>query len=476
MGTIIKGGRVVTASDSFEADVRIDGEKITAIGKNLEAGNGDETIDANGRWIIPGGIDPHVHLELPFMGTISKDDFDTGTQCALAGGTTTLIDFAIPPKGESMLKIIDDWDAKAKDKARCDYTYHAAVTDWNDQIAEEIPRVVKERGINSFKIFLAYYGVFGLNDDEAFRVVRAVKEAGGIVLVHAVNGNVLTAMATEMIANGQGEPIYHALSQPPEAEGEATGRIIRFTEIENGSVYIVHTTAIDALEEINAGRQRGKATVLGETCTQYFFLNQDLYELPNWEGAKYVLSPPLRPKEHSEALWKALNNHTIETIGTDHCSFDYNGQKNLKGTLPDGTPFDATKDFRFIPNGFNGIEERLMMMYTYGVKDGRISPERWVATCCTNAAKVFGLWPRKGTIAVGSDADIVLWDPDCSGTISAKTHKSAADYNVYEGYEIRGRATTTFVRGKVAYRDGEVLAEPGSGRFLKRGPFSAHSI
>lgn len=464
MSTLIKGGKVVTAADSFQADVRFDGGVIKTIGKDLESRSGEKVIDAAGRWVIPGGIDPHVHMELPFMGTVSRDDFDSGGACALAGGTTTIIDFAIPPKGATLTSAFEAWNAKAKAKARCDYAYHMAITDWNEAIAAEIPKVVNEFGINSFKIFLAYMGVLGVDDYQAFNIVRAVEKAGGIVCVHAVNGNVLVAMADEMIKNGQTDPIYHALSQPPASEGEAAGRIIRFTEINGGAVYIVHTTVIDALKELAAGQSRGRATVIGETCTQYFFLTQDLYELPDFEGAKYVLSPPIRPREHCDAMWKALNDHTIEVIGTDHCSFDFAGQKEM-----------GRKDFRMIPNGLNGLEERLTMMYSYGVAEGRISPERWVETCCTNAAKVFGL-PGKGAIAVGADADIVLWDPNASGVISARTHKSRSDYNVYEGYKIRGKASMTFLRGELAYDNGEVLSAPGSGRYIKRGKFSSKSL
>lgn len=471
VATILRGGRIVTAEASYVADVRIEGETIAAIGKDLPT-DGAVEIDCRGAWVIPGGIDPHVHMELPFMGTVSKDDPETGTRCAVAGGTTMLIDFAIPTKQDRLLPVLDAWDKKFSGRTYCDYTYHMAVTNWNEEIAEEIPRVVRERGINSFKVFLAYQGVFDLNDTQLFYVIRAVREAGGIVLVHQVNGNVIPPMAERFIAEGKGGPLYHALSQPPEAEGEGTNKVIRMSEINDGAVYIVHTTAKEALEEIAAGRRRGKAlAVYGETCPQYLFLTQDLYELPNFEGAKYVLSPPLRTKEHTEAMWKALADHTIETIGTDHCSFDFKGQKDLHGKTPDGKPFDARKDFRFIPNGFNGIEERMTLLYTYGVREGRISENRWIELCSTNAAKIFGLHPKKGTIAVGSDADLVVWDCESRGIISAKNHQSAADYNVYEGFKTAGKAKMTFVRGRRVWNDGSLEAPLGHGRFVPRGPF-----
>ncbi len=465
MATVIKGGTIVTAADTYQADIRIEGETIAYIGKDLAVFDGDRVIDANGRWVIPGGIDPHVHMSLPFMGTVSRDDFDSGTACALAGGTTTIMDFAIPPKGKTITSAIEAWDEKAKGKARCDYAYHSSITDWNETVEAEIPKVIDEMGVSSFKIFTAYLGVYGIDDAAVYKVLKSVSKAGGLISVHAVNGNIIVAMSEEFAKEGKLDPLYHALSQPPEAEGEATHRVIRFAEIGGAPVYIVHVTAKEALDEIAAGRRRGRVPVIGETCTQYFFLTQDLYELPDFEGAKYVLSPPLRPRPHCEAMWKAVNDHTIEVIGTDHCSFDFKGQKEM-----------GRGDYRKIPNGLNGLEERLSMMYTYGVKEGRISPERWVALCSTNAAKIFGMYPKKGAIAVGSDADLVLWDPDASGVISAKTHKSRCDSNVFEGYKIRGRASVTFVRGRVAFENGEVTAQPGNGRFVKRGRFTAFSL
>lgn len=470
--TIIRGGKIVTSEATFLADVRIDGEKITAVAKDLPREIGAQEIDAKGALVIPGGIDPHVHLALPFMGTVSKDDPESGSRCAVSGGTTTLIDFAIPPKGENLIPALDAWDRKFMGKSLCDYSYHMAVTSWSERIAREIPRVVAERGINSFKVFMAYMGVLGVDDKELFNIIRAVKKAHGIVTVHAVNGQVLVSMAEQFVSEGKTGPLYHALSQPPEAEGEAASRIVRLSEIEGGAVYIVHTTVQQALCEIRNGRARGKAwAVYGETCPQYLFLTQDLYELPNFEGAKYVLSPPIRPKEHLDAMWRALSDRTIEVVGTDHCSFDFNGQKNLTGKTSDGKNFDAKKDFRFIPNGFNGIEERMALLYTYGVREGRISENRWVELTSTNAAKIFGMWPKKGTITVGADADLVVWDPETQGVISAKTHQSAADYNVYEGFKTRGKARMTFVRGRRVWNDGQLEASPGHGKFVRRGAF-----
>jgi len=461
MGILIKGAKVVTSGATYQADVQIEGETIAAIGAKLESNSGDRVIDAAGRWLIPGGIDPHVHMALPFMGTVSRDDFDSGTAAAIAGGTTTIIDFAIPPKGASLLSSLKVWDEKARAKARCDYSYHMAVTDWNEGIAAEIPKIVDQYGINSFKIFLAYMGVLGVDDAAAFKILGAVRDAGGLVTVHAVNGHVLVALGEKFAAEGKLAPIYHALAQPPEAEGEATGRIIRFAEINQAGVYIVHISAEDAMNEVAAGRARGRVPVIGESCTQYFFLTQDLYELPNFEGAKYVLSPPLRPRSHCDAMWRGLSDNSIEVIGTDHCSFDFKGQKDM-----------GRDDYRKIPNGLTGVEERMTMMYSYGVYEGRISAERWIATCATNAAKIFGIYPKKGVIAIGSDADVVLWDPATDGVISARTHKSRCDTNVFEGYKTKGRPSIVFVRGEVAFENGEVTAQPGNGRFLKRNRFN----
>lgn len=459
--TIIRGGTVVTACDTARADVAISGGAIAAVGADLSdlAGPKTKKVDAGGAWVIPGGIDPHVHMALPFMGTVSVDDFENGSVCAIAGGTTCFIDFAIPAKGETLFSALKTWDAKAKN-AIVDHSYHMAVTDWNDGIAKEIPRVVQERGINSFKVFLAYKGVLGVDDQQLFRIVRAVGAAGGIVTVHAVNGDILVALAEEHAKAKTLGPNFHDRSQPAYAEGEAVFRVLSMGAIAGTPVYIVHMTCDDALEALAVWRGRNKAPAYGESCTQYFFLTRDLYEKPNFEGAKYVLSPPIRERHDTEAMWTALSNGLLQVVGTDHCAFTFKKQKEM-----------GRDDYRKIPNGFMGLEERLPMIFTGGVKEGRISANRWVEVCSTNAAKIFGLYPKKGAIAPGADADLVLWDPDAKWTISAKTHRSKADYNVYEGFKGFGRAEKTWVRGRLVYDGGKVLGEPGYGKFLKRPAF-----
>lgn len=465
MATIIKGGRIITASEDYYADIRIENEKIAYIGRDLAVYDGDKVIDANGRWVIPGGIDPHVHMALPFMGSVSKDDFDSGTAAALAGGTTTIIDFAIPAKGKSLIGAIKEWDEKANGKARCDYSYHSSITDWNPEIAKEVPIVIEKYGINAFKIFLAYLGVFGITDDLAFKAVKEVSRMGGLISVHAENGNVLASLSEEFASQGKLDPIYHALSHPPEAEGEAAHRIISFAEITNSPIYIVHVAAKEVCDELARAQKHAKVSAIGEGCAQYFFHSQELYELPDFEGAKYVMSPPLRPRHHCDAMWSALQNHTLQLTGSDHCTFDFNGQKSM-----------GRNDFRKIPNGLNGLQERLPLFYTYGVKEGRISPQRWVEVCCTNAAKIFGMYPQKGTITIGSDADIVLWDPDCDDVISAKTHKSRCDYNAFEGFRIKGKPSITLSRGEIAFENNDVIAKPGRGKFIRRTKFKNNCL
>jgi dihydropyrimidinase len=457
MATVIRNADIVTATETRRADVRIEGERVAAIGEDL-AQSGDELVDGSDQLLIPGGIDPHVHMALPFMGTVSIDDFESGSIAGVMGGTTCLIDFAIPAKGESLLETLDAWYEKSYGKAVHDYTFHMAVVDWDERIESEIPRVVKDHGITSFKIFMAYKGVLGVDDEQTFHILEATRDAGGIVTVHAVNGDVQLLLADRFAERGDTGTRYHALAQPARAEGEAAGRVIDLAAIAGQTVYIVHTTCDDAIERISSARGRGES-VWGETCTQYLLLDDSLYDLSDFEGAKYVLSPPLRKKADQEALWKALVDDDISVVGTDHCAFNFEGQKDM-----------GKEDFRMIPNGFMGLEERMVLLYTHGVAAGRISVNRWVEVCATNAARIFGLYPRKGTIEVGSDADLVLWDPSASGTISARTHHSRCDYNVYEGFETTGAPTRVWVRGSLVSSDGEFVGTVGRGEFLKRKP------
>lgn len=457
MKTYIKNARIVGAGESFDGECLIDGEIISAVGRDLSAlaEGADRVIDAAGKWLIPGAIDVHVHMAMPFMGTVSKDCFETGTRAAIAGGTTGIIDFCLPSKEQSLAEALKIWDAKSEGKAYCDYSYHMAVTHWDESVRAEIKDVF-ERGITSFKVFTAYKGALMISDEEIFELMQTVGDLGGMVTAHAVNGDVLNSLATRFAAEGKLTPHYHPLCQPPVAESEATGRILELGHLANDPAYIVHMTCAEAVEELSRARLRGWKSY-GETCPQYLLLDDSVYDLPNFEGAKYVLSPPIRKKHDQEALWGALANGIIQTVGTDHCTFDFKGQKDM-----------GKDDFRLIPNGLNGLEERLSLIYTYGVAKGRISENRWVEVCCTNPAKLFGLYPQKGTIAPGSDADLVLFDPNKNSTISSQTHHSACDSNVYEGFSLTGSPSQVFVRGHISFEDGEFKGEKGRGKFLKR--------
>jgi dihydropyrimidinase len=460
MRTLIKNGEIVTAVDRYPADVLVDQEQVVAIGRDLgqsSLAQGAQIIDAAGKLVIPGGIDVHVHMELPFMGTYSIDDFESGSVAALCGGTTTLVDFVIPKRGDGLLETLEIWNQRHQGKPAVDYTYHMAVTSWSEKIHAEIPQVV-ERGITSFKVFMAYKGILQLDDDELFQTLLRVREVGGLVTVHAVNGDVQNRLAERFAAAGQLTPHYHPLAQPPEAEGEAAGRVIDLAAIAKQPVYIVHTTCDEALQRVIAARRRGQEAY-SETCPQYLLLDDSLYDLPGFEGAKYVLSPPLRKAKDQAALWQGLADGSVVTVGTDHCSFKFAGQKEM-----------GRDDFRKIPNGFNGIEERVNLLYTFGVRPGRISASKWVEVCAANPAKIFGLYPRKGTIAVGSDADLVVFDPQRHGSISAKTHHSRSDYNVYEGLRLEGMTDTVLLRGRVVYQNGQYCGGKGGGQFLKRCP------
>lgn len=455
---LITNGTIVTATDTYRADILIENEKITAIGQKLDI-KVDEIIDANGAYIFPGGIDPHTHLDMPFGGTVTKDDFETGTIGAAFGGTTTVIDFCLTNKGEPLKNAIKTWHDKSEDKAVIDYGFHLMIGEINDKVLQELPSVIEDEGITSFKVFMAYKNVFQADDGTLFRTLVAAKELGALVMVHAENGDVIDYLTTKALAEGKTDPIYHALTRPPEIEGEATGRAAKFTELTNSQIYVVHVSCQDAVEKIAEARSKG-IDVWGETCPQYLVLDQTYLEKPNFEGAKYVWSPPLREKYHQEVLWNALKSGDLQTLGSDQCSFDFNGQKSLgKG------------DFTKIPNGGPIIEDRMSILFSEGVKKNRITLNQFVDITSTRAAKLFGLFPKKGTIAVGADADLVIFDPNAKRTISAKTHHMAVDYNAFEGVKVMGEPISVLSRGQFVVRDKTFVGKAGNGRFIKRAKY-----
>src|SRR5689334_21189272 len=403
--TLIKNGRVITATDDYHADVFIEGEQVKAIGARLPM-SADQVIDAAGKLVIPGGIDPHVHMQLPFGGTVSSDDFESGTRAAAWGGTTTIIDFAIQYHGKTFQQTIDDWHAKAEGKCAIDYGYHLAVTEYEPRHEPEFAKVI-DQGITTFKLFLAYPGVFMIDDATMFRVMRSAGEAGGLTLVHAENGDAIQLKIEELMAAGKTEPKYHAQSRPPVMQADGVARAVRVGEVAKAPVFIVHVSCEAAMNEIVRSRDEGNAS-FGETCTQYLFLDETCYDKPNFEGAKYVFTPPLVPKENIEPLWKGLKLGYLQEVSTDHCPFNFKGQKEL-----------GRGDFRKIPNGGPGVEDRLSLVYHGGVVERGFSLNKWVDLCSTASAKMFGMFPKKGTIAVGSDADVVIYDHDKERTISA---------------------------------------------------------
>lgn len=457
MGLLIKNGTVVTALDAAKADVYCDNGTVTAVGFDLGAmkKKGDREIDASGKLVLPGAIDAHTHMELPFMGDVSKDDFEQGTIGGVAGGTTSIIDFVIPTKGQSLLEALGKWREKAS-KAVSDYAFHMAVVDWNDTIKKEIPVVAAEHGITSFKMFMAYKGAIGIDDEQLFNIMLSVRDAGGIVTGHCVNGDVLVVLAKKFAEEGKLAPIWHVRAQPGESEGEACHRAISLATIAGIPLYIVHNSCDEAVSEVKRARAQGRL-VYGETCTQYFLLDESLCERP--DGANFILSPPLRTKRDQESLWQALRDGYIQTIATDHCPFDTK-QKAL-----------GKDDFRKIPNGLGGVEERLALIYSEGVRKGRITLQKWVDACCTAPAKIFGMYPRKGAITPGGDADIVIFDPSAQWTISAKTHHSRSDHSPFEGWKVQGKVETTVVRGRVLYENGKFQGKRGEGQFIRRPKF-----
>jgi dihydropyrimidinase len=461
MKTLIKNGYIVTAVDSYTADILIDGETIAMIGKDLSTvvGSVDKTIDATGKLVIPGGVDPHTHMDLPFGGTSSSDDFETGTRAAAFGGTTTIIDFAVQYKGQALNEALDAWFAKAEGKATADYGFHLIVTDLPDERLPELKAMI-DQGVTSFKLFMAYPGVFLVDDGVIFKAMTAAGENGGLICMHAENGVVIDVLVKRALAEGKTAPKYHALTRPTKAEAEGVHRAIAIAEMANSPVYIVHLSCYDALKEVQAARDLG-LPAFAETCPQYLLLDYSLYEKPDFEGAKYVMTPPLRDRENQELLWRGLRGDDLQVISTDHCPFCFKEQKEL-----------GRGDFSKIPNGGPGVENRMSLIYHHGVTQGRISLNRFVELTSTAAAKIFGLFPKKGTIAVGSDADIVIFDPNREQTIGAATHHMRVDYSAYEGWRVRGVTETVLSRGRVIVENNEFKGKAGAGRFIKRGAFT----
>jgi dihydropyrimidinase len=457
---VIADGRVVTATDTYTGDVAISKGKIAAIGQNELRQNAARIIDARGKYVLPGGIDVHTHLDMPFGGTTSSDDFETGTRAAAFGGTTTLIDFAIQYKGQSLRKAFDTWIEKASRKAVCDYSFHCIVTDLMGDQLKEMNALVGE-GITSFKLFMAYPGVFMLDDGSIFKALRQTADNGGLVCMHAENGGAIDVIVQQALAEGKKAPKYHALTRPTTAEAEATARAIALAEMAGAPVYIVHLSCHDALEKVREARDRG-LPVYAETCPQYLYLSIENFDVPGFEGAKYVFTPPLREKWHQEKLWNGLKRDHLQVVSTDHCPFCFKEQKEL-----------GRDDFTKIPNGGPGIEHRMSLIYSGGVGAGRFSLNRFVELVSTTPAKLFGLYPRKGTIAVGSDADLVIFDPNRKHTISAKTHHMRVDYSMFEGIEVTGAADTVLSQGRVIVEGDQFLGQPGSGTFLKRSTYAS---
>jgi dihydropyrimidinase len=459
---LIKNGEVVTATDRYVADVFVDGEVVAAIGKDLKY-QADRTIDASGLFVMPGGIDVHTHMDLPFGGTNASDDFETGTVAAAFGGTTTIIDFAVQGMGEPLQKAFEEWRKKAEGKVAIDYALHMIVRDMPEVQLADMDEMVKE-GVTSFKLFMAYPGVFQVDDATIFRVLKRTGDNGGFICMHAENGGVIDELVKKALKDGKTAPKYHALTRPAEAEGEATGRAIALSEMAGVPIYIVHLSAAHALKKVAEARSKG-LPAYAETCPQYLFLSYDNYEEPDFAGAKYVMSPPLRPKWHQDELWKGLAADDLQVVSTDHCPFC---MKEGYAGLPKQKEL-GIGDFSKIPNGAPGVETRLMLLYDGGVRQNRISLNRFVQLVSTAPAKLFGLFPKKGTVAVGSDADLVLFDPNAKATLSYKTLHMRVDYNPYEGRVVTGLPKTVISRGEVVVEGGKFTGKAGRGRFLKRG-------
>jgi len=458
MSTVIKNGTIVTADRTYKADVLIEGESITAIGSDLK---GDKVIDATGCFIMPGGIDPHTHLDMPFMGTNSADDYESGTKAALSGGTTMVVDFCIPGNGQRLMDAWKDWDVRAS-KAGTDYSYHMCITYWNDQVRADMADVVN-KGVTTFKHFMAYKGALMVNDDEMFASFRRCAELGAMPLVHAENGDVVAALQQKLLAEGITGPEGHAYSRPPEVEGEAANRAIMLADAAGVPLYIVHTSSIPAHEAIQRARALGKR-VYGEPLIQHLVLDEGEYMNKDWvHAARRVMSPPFRDKKNQEDLWNGLRAGSLQVVATDHCAFTTK-QKEIGLT-----------DFTKIPNGTGGLEDRMPVLWTHGVGTGRLTMNEFVAVTSSNIAKILNLYPKKGAVLVGADADLVIWDPEATKTISASTQVSVIDYNVFEGQKLKGLPRLTLSRGETVYENGKVTAQTGRGKFVARKPFPPES-
>jgi dihydropyrimidinase len=458
MSVVIKGGRVVTAADDYVGDILVEGERISLIGESLDV-QADRVVDASGKYVLPGCIDPHTHLDMPFGGTVTCDDFLSGHTSAAFGGTTTHVDFCIQPQGSTFASALETWHGKAEGKALIDYGFHIAVTDLREGGTLEELGSLPDQGVTSYKLFMAYKGALQVDDETLFRTMQVAAATGALVMVHAENGDAIDVLVKQALAEGHTEPWYHALTRPPETEGEATNRAIQLARVAGAPLYVVHVSCKESIDPIAAAREKGWA-IFGETCTQYFFVDYTFLERPGFEGAKYVYTPPPRDRANQEHLWAAVRSDVLSAISTDHCAFKWDGQKTL-----------GKDDFSKIPNGGPGIENRLQMIHEFGVRSGRISLNRMVELLSTNPAKLFGLYPRKGTLAVGSDADLVVFDPEKPVTLSAASHHSAVDYNLFEGTEVIGSPELVLRRGEVIVDGGELLAKPGSGQFVRRAKF-----
>jgi dihydropyrimidinase len=457
MSVLIKNGRIITATDDYMADIFIEGEKIKAIGKDLPI-KADKEIDASDKLVFPGGIDPHVHLDMPFMGTFSSDNYETGTKAALFGGTTMVIDFVLQKQGNSLQSALDEWNGRASGNAVGDYSFHMAVTDFNDSTKKEIRHMIENEGISSFKTFMAYKGALMIDDRQMIGLMEEVKEHGGMINVHATNGDMIDYLIAKHRAEGKLSPLYHYLSQPEVTEAEASERFVDMINYTGCPGYIVHLTCEGALNAVrNATRRDQKVFV--ETCIQYLILDASLYE-KDFEGAKWVMSPPLREKKDQQTLWAGINQGLVQVVATDHCPFMWE-QKKM-----------GEKDFSKIPNGHPAIENRMELLFSDGVAKGKISLNKYVEVACTNPAKIFGMFPRKGTIAVGTDADIVIFDPNEKHKLSASKHHMNVDYSGYEGWEVTGKVKTVLLRGEVGIDENKCLLNKGYGQFIKRNKVS----